>query len=216
MSDIDSDANVRENGFGNHLGAPGSKLLQDRGDEIDIFVGVRVFKGFRNTNEGDKTNLVIKGLGDDSVVGYAICIWLEGSHVANLHLGEGIGFVGCGDVNPEIFGREGLASLFFVLEVDGLLTDDACDGAVLALDDNTETGEDVGVDSANLIEIQEAAVVDVTNHETNLVGMRHEHNLGTVFAFAMGDAVAVGAGRDFVDIGTDCFGEESSNALLAA
>ena len=100
--------------------------------------------------------------------------------------------------------------------MDGLLPDDACDGTVLALDDNTETREDVGVDSANLIEIQEAAVVDVTDHEPNLVGMRHEHDLGAVFASAMGDAVAIGVGRDFVDIGTDCFGEESSNALLAA
>ena len=98
----------------------------------------------------------------------------------------------------------------------GLLTDDACDGAVLALDDDTETGEDVGVDSANLIEIQKSAVIDVTDHEPNLVGMRHEHDLGAVFASAMGDAVAVRVGCDFVDIGTDCVGEESCDALLAA
>ena len=133
-----------------------------------------------------------------------------------MHLGEGISFVAGCDIDPKIFGREGLASLFFVLEVDGLLPDDACDGTVLALDDDTETGEYVGVDGANLIEIQESAVVDVANHETNLVGMRHEHDLGAFFAFAMGDAVAIGVGRDFVDIGTDCFGEESCDALLAA
>ena len=145
-----------------------------------------------------------------------ICIWLESGHVANLYLGEGIGFVGGGDVDPEIFGREGLACLFFVLEVDRLLTDDACDGTVLALDDDTEPGEYVGVDGANLIEIQESTVVDVADHETNLVGMRHEHDLGAVFTFAMGDTIAVGIGRDFVDIGTDSLGEESGDALLAA
>ena len=145
-----------------------------------------------------------------------ICIWLESGHVANLYLGEGIGFVGGGDVDPEIFGREGLACLFFVLEVDGLLANDACDGAILTLDDHTETGEDVGVNSTNLIEIQESAVVDITDHETYLVGMRHEHDLGAVFTFAMGDAVAVGIGRDFVDIGTDSLGEESCDALFAA
>ncbi len=100
--------------------------------------------------------------------------------------------------------------------MDGLLTDDACDGAILALDDDTEAGENVGVDTANLIEIQEAAVVDVANHETYLVGMRHEHDLGAVFAFATGDAVAVGVGCDFVDIGTNGFGEESCYAFLAA
>ena len=99
---------------------------------------------------------------------------------------------------------------------DLVLADDACDGTVLALDDDTETGEYVGVDGANLIEIQESAVVDVTNHETNLVGMRHEHDLGAVFTFAMGDAVAVGIGCDFVDIRTDCVGKESCDALLAA
>ncbi len=52
--------------------------------------------------------------------------------------------------------------------------------------------------------------------ETNLVGMRHEHDLGAVFTFAMGDAVAIGVGRDVVDIRTDCFGEEGCDALLAA
>ena len=123
---------------------------------------------------------------------------------------------GGSDVNPEIFGREGFASLFFVLEVDGLLTDDARDGTVFALDDDTEAWEDVGVDTANLIEIQKSAVVDVTDYETNFVGMRHEHDLGAFFAFATGDAVAVGIGCDFVDIGTDGIGEESCDALLTA
>ena len=100
--------------------------------------------------------------------------------------------------------------------MDGLLSDDACDRAVLALDDNMEARENVGVDSANLIEIQESAVVNVTNHETNLIGMRHEHDLGNIFPFTMGYAVAVRVGRDFVDIGTDCFGEKGCDALLAA
>ena len=129
---------------------------------------------------------------------------------------ECVGLVGGCDVDPEVVGREGLARLLFILEVDGFLSDDANDRAVFALDDDAQAREDVGVDAANLVEIEESAVVNVADHEANLVGMSHEHDLGAVFAFAVGDTVAVGVGRDLVDIGTDGIGEESRNALLAA
>ena len=100
--------------------------------------------------------------------------------------------------------------------MDGLFADDACDGAVFALNDDAQAREDVGVDAANLVEVKETAVVDVADHEANFVGMSHEHDLWTVFAFAVGDAVAVGVGRDLVDEGAYGIGEESCDALLAA
>ena len=84
------------------------------------------------------------------------------------------------------------------------------------MDDDAQAREDVGVDAANLVEIEESAVVDVADHEANLVGMSHEHDLWAVFAFAVGDAVAVGVGRDLIDIGADGIGEEGCDALLAA
>ena len=141
-------------------------------------------------------------------------MWFESGHGADLNFGECIGFVGGSDVNPKVVRGEATARLLFALEVDRLLADDTNDRTLFALDDNTKAWEHVGVDATNLIEIQETALVDIANHETNFIGMSHEHDLGARASF-VGNAVANGVGCDFVDKGAHLFCEERCDLLFA-
>jgi len=118
------------------------------------------------------------------------------------------------DVDIELLGLDWLLFFVFLKHVDWANANDSSH-LLLAVDFDAEGGENAVVDSSDLDELEEAVLVDVSDHYSDLVHVGSYHNR-RFFAFFVADNVSERVRADRVDVLLELARDNFLDIVLAA
>ncbi len=137
--------------------------------------------------------------------------------VADLHNFEGLFLILRADIDPQVDALHlALVAFFGLHEMDRLAADDAGDRAVLRVNGEVRAGQHGVIDPADGFEIDVAFVIDVIDHQPDLIHMPGEHDPRAFLRAGHHHHVAVNIGFDFVGPLAHTLAHDAGDGLLKA
>jgi hypothetical protein len=125
-------------------------------------------------------------------------IGIDHSGVADSHSRRSIGSSGCTNVDPQVARLDSFVCFVAPYEMSRFSANYAEHIASSSRDSDSLADDDSIVPSANLIEPKEALIVDVGDHQPDLVDVTLDHDFRTSFVLHAGKGVAEHITKDLV------------------
>ncbi len=150
--------------------------------------------------DGEGTDPVIDGARDDAPIGELVDRCIDHADAADAYALLSFSAIACADIDPQLLDLTGLGALVVFQEMDRLLTDHADHLALPTEEPHPLPDEHLRVPAAHSCERQKAIVVDIADHQPDLVDMAGQQHARRA-ALQNSEHIAAHIGADLIGEG---------------
>jgi hypothetical protein len=194
VGDIDHDRHVRsqlEAARARPTPRGVSDLLLRRGHGDDFRGGLAFGDETQRLQRDDRADPVVDRTGSHDVGAELEGIGADHGYVPDRHPFPRLLAARRADIDPKVLQLNGLLAVRALDEVDGPSAYDPGDGPVGAEDLYTLTHQHLGVPAPDFLDVQKALIVNVVDHQADLIDVTGEHHPGTAPSPYSSEAAAV-------------------------